>query len=199
MVRNKFYSIFLSFLTVFIFDVASQELPKVMYVNSRDGLNKRDVPSADGKKIGVLLHGERVVVYERSDDVIIDGITNCWYKISGNRGGWCWIFGGYLSDKMPVDADPILGRWNTDKGENFYWDFTPQHKIWSGKKETDIGIYGNWTLFENILTIDLIPTEFMSYSIEKIIIRITVIDNDNILFLYGDGSTEKLTRNDNII
>ena len=123
----------------------SQEFPRVMYVNSIEGSNLRNEPSLNGNKIGALLHGERILVYEWSNSVTINGISNFWYrtKRSGtNLSGW--VFGGYLSEDFPIDADVILGMWNTDQGERMYWYFRPNYKFNSGVKETDRGIYGDW-------------------------------------------------------
>jgi hypothetical protein len=196
MCKNRPSFIFLLLLNSAV-NIFSQELPMVMYVNTKDGLDQRDTPSLTGEKTGTLLYGESIIVYERGGNVTIDGITNYWYKTSG-RSGWCWIFGGYLSNEMPIDAEPVLGRWNTDRGDRLYWYFSPQHKIWSGRKETDVGFYGNWTLSGNVLTIDLIPTEFMTYESATISINITVIDKDNVLLLYNDGTVERLARNNSI-
>jgi hypothetical protein len=196
---NKSYIILIIFIINFVFNLFSQDLPKVMYVNSKEGLNQRTAPLLTAERVGTLLYGERIIVYERGDNITIDGITNFWYRTSKSFGGWCWVFGGYLSDEMPFDVEPVLGMWNTDKGNNLYWYFTPHHKVRSGRKETDIGIYGDWRLSGNILTIDLIPTETMTYNADTIIIEITIIDRNNILFLYRDGTVEKITRNNNII
>ena len=123
----------------------SQEFPRVMYVNSIEGLNLRNEPSLNGNKIGALLHGERILVYEWSNSVTINGISNFWYRTK--RSGtnlFGWVFGGYLSEDFPIDADVILGMWNTDQGKRMYWYFGPDYKFNSGVKETDRGIYGDW-------------------------------------------------------
>jgi hypothetical protein len=167
-----------------------------MYVNSKDGLNQRNAPDLAAEKAGTLLHGERIVVYEKSGNVTIDGITNCRYKTSKILDGHCWVFGGYLSDEMPLDAEPVLGMWDTDKDSNVYWDFTPRREVRSGKKETDIGIYGEWKLSGDTLIINLIPTEFTAYQNNELItIKINVIDKNTIVLTHSDGSVEKLTRN----
>jgi hypothetical protein len=199
MAMYKFYVISIAFFSIFALNLFSQDLPRVMYVNSKEGLNQRSAPLITAEKVGTLLYGERIIVYERSNNITIEGITNYWYRTSKSSGGWCWVFGGYLSDEMPIDVEPVLGRWNTDRGDNLYWYFTPQHKVSSGRKETDIGIYGNWKLSGNILTIDLIPTEFMTYDVDTIIIEISIVDKDTIIFLHNNGIIEKITRNNNII
>jgi len=46
--------------------------------------------------------------------------------------------------------------------------------------------------------LDVIPVEMMSYTARKIIIEITVIDKDNILFTYEDNTIERLSRSNSI-
>jgi hypothetical protein len=188
-----------------ITNIFSQDFPKVMYVNAIDGLHQWSFPQLSSEKTGTsLLYGERIVVYERSDYVTIDGITDYWYKtdrrIEGsNTGSFSWVFGGYLSDEMPINVEYVLGYWNTDMDNRNFWLFTPYNRFSSARKGgTDIGFFGNWTLSGNILTLDVIPVETMSYTAEKIIIEITVIDKDNILFTYEDNTIERLSRSNNL-
>jgi hypothetical protein len=100
---------------------------------------------------------------------------------------------------MPLDVELVLGYWDTDRDSRLYWLFTPDNRfrsLWKGP--TDHGIYGNWRLSGNILTLDVIPNEITSYNGEKtMIIEITIVDKDNILFTYKDGTVEKLTRSNN--
>jgi len=175
-------------------NVFTDELPSARYVTSKDGLNKREAASTLSEIIGTLLYGSRVVIYERSDDVdVVDGITDYWYKCHG--GGWFWVFGGYLSIAIPDDIDPILGYWNTDRGERYYWDFRPDHTVSSGRKETDTGWIGTWTLFENKLIIKTIPTEFNTGESQIFEIVLTVINRDRIFLEFTDGNGEFLDRN----
>jgi hypothetical protein len=189
---------------VSVINIFSQDFPRVMYVNTRDGLNQRSLPQLSSDRIGTLLYGERIVVYERSNGVTIDGITDYWYRtnrrINGsNIGGNSWVFGGYLSDEMPLNVEPVLGYWDTDMDSRNFWLFTPYNRFSSARKgPTDIGFYGNWMLSGNILTLDVIPVETMSYSARTITIQITVVDRDNILFTYEDGTIERLIRSNNL-
>ena len=183
------------------FYIFSQNFPLVMYVNTNDGLNQRKEPQLSSEKVGTLLYGERVILTERSTSVTIDGITDYWYKMYRQVPpfGWCWVFGGYLSNVIPLDVEPILGRWDTDRDNRNFWDFSPNHKFRSARKgPTDMGTYGNWTLVENILTLELIPVETMSYNYRLIKIELIVIDKDNIHFLHENGTVEKLIRNNNV-
>ena len=182
----------------------SQDFPLVMYVNARSGLNQRSSPQLSSDRIGTLLYGERIIVFERSNSVTIDGITDYWYRterrIDGsNRGGFSWVFGGYLSEEMPLDVEPVLGYWDTDVDNNRYWLFTPYNIFHSAAKGgRSFGFYGNWVFSENILTLSVIPVETSSYSGETtIIINVTVIDRINLIFTYADGTNEILTRSNN--
>ena len=195
-------TIFVFFITVA--NIFSQDFPRVMYVNTIDGLNQRSSPQLSSEKIGTLLHGERIVVYERSSNETIDGITDYWYRTNrridgSNVGGSSWVFGGYLSDEMPLNVESVLGYWDTDMDSRNFWLFTPYNKFSSARKGgTDLGFYGNWMLSENVLTLNVIPVETMSYSARTIIIEISVSDKGNIMFTYEDGTIEMLTRSNNL-
>jgi hypothetical protein len=186
--------------------IFSQDFPKVMYVYGINSLNQWSSPQLSSDGVGTLLYGERIVVYERGNNVTIDGITDYWYRterrIDGsNMGGFSWVFGGYLSAEMPLDVEPVLGYWDTDVDSRDFWLFTPYNNIFSSarKGSSDLGFYGNWILSGNKLILNIIPVETTSYSGERtIIIEITVVNRDNILFTYEDGRVEKLTRSNNL-
>jgi len=200
-IKNKLWMILCIFLSNIAF---ADELPSVRYVISKDGLNKREAASASSRKTGILLYGSRVIIHEKSNNMeTIDGITDYWYRC--NSGGWFWVFGGYLSTIIPPDTEPVLGYWNTDKEERYYWDFRPDHTVSSGKKETDTGWQGIWTLSGNHLTIITTPkfdydgTRVTQISeSETLEITITVINHDRILLNFTDRKRELLDRNNNI-
>ena len=181
-----------------IFIVYTEELPSVKYVISKNGLNQREAASSSSKKIGTLLYGSRIIVYEKSNSKdIINGITDFWYRC--HSGGWYWVFGGYLSNIMPCDTDPVLGYWNTNRGERFYWNFWPDNTVSTGIKETSGDWRGTWKLIGNKLIINIIPNEFSIREGETIEINITIIDQDKLFFKYSDGKEEILVRNNSII
>jgi len=113
--KYRIFSLFLAIMFWNAVSISSQEFPKVMYVNSKEGLIQRKSPSLNGERIGVFLHGERIIVYEKGDNITIDGISNFWYR-AHVYNGWGWVFGGYLSEELPIDVESILGTWNTDQG-----------------------------------------------------------------------------------
>jgi hypothetical protein len=173
----------------------ADEFPTIRYVNSKDGLNKRESPSVSSEKIGTLLHGTRVYVSGKSDSkVTIDGITDYWYRCSSN--GWFWVFGGYLSITMPNDTELVLGRWNTDREARDFWNFEPDHTARTGRKETEGDWRGSWTLSENKLTITKQATK--SRGSETLEIIVTIINRDRVILNFSDGTRETLDRNNNI-
>ncbi|MDR2972225.1 MAG: SH3 domain-containing protein [Bacteroidales bacterium] len=167
-----------------------------MYVNVIDGLYHRSSPQISSEKIGLLTFGEEITVFERSNIDTIDGITDYWYKTQPRVNGsskneWSWVFGGFLSDKMPFGVEPVFGYWDSDLGYNFYWFFSPRNFFYHGLKGPGlIRNGGNWELSGNILT--LIDPSHKMY----LITEITVIDRDNIIFTHSDGTVEKITRMD---
>jgi len=201
--KDIFLGVFCIFLLSAVMAFAD-DLPAVRYVASKEGLNRRESPSATSSKLGTLLHGSRVIAHERSNNLeTIDGITDYWYRctggISGGGGGFYWVFGGYLSTTMPEDTEPVLGYWNTDRGVRYYWDFTPDYTAGSGIKETGIGWQGPWKLSGNRLTVTRAPIEFHVGESGTIEIIITIIDRDKLIFTFPDGSREVLTRNNGLI
>jgi hypothetical protein len=88
----------------------SNALPKIMYVTSKEGLRMRSTPSINGKIVGTLQYGKRVIVKSKNGigtgDVIstIDGIYDYWYQLEKGN----WVFGGYLSEVLPPDVPMCL-------------------------------------------------------------------------------------------
>ncbi|GHV07208.1 hypothetical protein FACS189485_17130 [Spirochaetia bacterium] len=184
--------IILQILYIFLIaDLYSQELPKIMYIVSKDGLNLRGEPSTEGKKVITLLYGERIIVHEKTNIVTIDGITDYWYETNGWFGSG-YVFGGYLSENIPNDVDPILGSWiDVEIGDFFIWNFRPNKFVSAGYKDTDRGWYGRWNLNGDILTIETEDEDIKTTSKT----RIEVINNNRIILHYESGGTTVLTRN----
>jgi len=84
-------------------DQTKDELPKTMYVTSPDGLRGRTEPSLMGSVVKAFAYGQMIVVSEKSSTpTSIDGILDYWYLTSFS-GDDVWLFGGYLSDSLPVE------------------------------------------------------------------------------------------------
>jgi hypothetical protein len=74
-----------------------ENLNKIMYVNSPEGLRVRASPSINGDRIGLLDHLTEVrIIREDNDIVIIEGIEGKWVFIISPVGGW--VFSGFLED-----------------------------------------------------------------------------------------------------
>ena len=123
------------------------------------------------------------------------------------------FIGTIFSDELPNDVELIIGYWNTDRGENYYWLFSQDHTARSDRKETDIGWIGTWNLSEFIgeplfrlstgeiykLTIITIPTEFMTGESQTLEIIVHTINKNRIYLQFENGNGEFLDRNDNIL
>jgi hypothetical protein len=146
------------------------EFPKIMYVNSIEGLRVRTEPSIHENIDGVLLYGSRIIIQEKSDIVdTISEISAYWYKIGHyrNRDGWVsgWVFGGYISEELPSNLPIILGKWDNINSKiafdyfiesiSFLPDSEFRHTF---RKETSNGIWGSYNIEDNNITIfDLTP------------------------------------------
>jgi len=171
------------------------DLPKIMYVISKDGLNQRSRPSTQSIKMGTYLYGERIIVRERGKSETIDGITNYWYKTYGGSGE-CWVFGGYLAERLPRDLPVVLGVWDDVDNSRQYYSFRPDHRYAEGYKETDMGIWGKWELNGNTLTLTL--DSAMNYATidppDIVIVEVTIINGSNIILTWPNKERTKLTR-----
>jgi hypothetical protein len=176
-------------------DVNNIVFPKIVYVNHEEGLRKRSGASVYSNVVGLLLHGERIIIYTRTNNIeTIDGITDYWYSI--NYANDLWVFGGYLSEKLPSDLPIILGKWNNINSNNEIIEFKPSYDFSYGIKNTDNGAKGIWKLNENkiILNFLIIDIEIVDETIE---IELTVIDSDNIILKFPNKTVE-LKRDNNI-
>jgi len=206
-------SIFFAFLILPISGLSAQssDLPKMMFVDVQYGLTSYAEPTTDSTIIGAFLHGEGLLITERSGEQdTINGITDYWYRTVDaytryDKSQWeSWIFGGFLSDKTPADVPIILGRWE----EKNYGDpiriyiFEQYEKHWAmGGWEEKYGSYwedgGTWDLDGDILTLGEthfghhLPDEDDWHTYD---VRITVIDKNNIVFTFSSGNSVELVR-----
>jgi hypothetical protein len=111
---------FLFFCSAMALFSQTQEFPKTMYVTATNGLRQRLTPSTNGKVVGTFLYCEPIRVREKSKNTVtIDGITDHWYKVDckiyfgGKYVEYSYVFGGYVSDKLPSDAPvtKFAGSW----------------------------------------------------------------------------------------
>jgi hypothetical protein len=173
----------------------SNNFPKVVYVNNKEGITIYLEPSVNSEIIARYVHGERVIVYDRNDkQVTINGIRNYWFQVRGiidkkwyNRA---WIFGGYLTEQLPEDVPAIIGYWDVENRENYMFRFSANGDFVEGVKQSDMAVFGKWTLNENKLNI-----------IDErgnVIIDIVIINRNEIILNYTDGNKKILVRNFNV-
>jgi len=121
-------------------------------------------------------------------------MTAYWYRGNGFNGipddrvRDFWLFGGFLSPEIPDDVSPLLGHWNTDRGEWFVWDFWPNN-TGSFSIRNGHGILFNWTLIEDTLTLISIPT--YEFEESETMVAIVFVDNlSQISFTFVEGRLE---------
>ena len=89
-----------------LFAIGKEKPISVKYVSSKDGLNVRESPTLNSKKIAALIYASEVTVLETGTEETIDGIKGNWVKIKIPKLSWSqkdlsgWVFGGYLSEKL---------------------------------------------------------------------------------------------------
>jgi hypothetical protein len=180
----------------------SSDFPKIMYVNSLDGLRVRAATSLDSARIGAYLHGERIIVYERNDTPVnIDGITDYWYQthrvyyFGGKYYNTAWVFGGYLSESLPLDVPVFLGLWEEENNNHHVYYFSPTTVYKEGIKGSEWFNDGTWKLNENTL---VLITNFGAYEkLDNPIIEefyIAVDNRNHITLQYPDGKLINLMR-----
>jgi len=195
------------FLTVVFLQAQEYELPRVMFVNAPLGLRAREEPNLNSQRLGVLAHGERVVIVEFSEHTeTIDGITNHWYKVKkhlrldGYSYLYVWVFGGYVIDEVPLDIPTLFGRWSYKDERFMYMDFQPNGRFADGLEETSAVSFGTWTLEGDVLTLSYIRqvdideyTTIFEHGWTDIII-LEIIDRNNINLIYPNNSVRRLGR-----
>lgn len=84
-----------------------------MYVNSEEGLKVRDYPSLKSNRLCGLPYRLPVKVVAIGKEETIDGIKAPWveiliprYEWKGDNPEYGWVFGGYLSNKIPLFIQP---------------------------------------------------------------------------------------------
>jgi hypothetical protein len=185
-----------------------ENVPKIMYVISKEGLNKRSEPSINGNITGVLLYGERVVTHEKSETVdTINGITSYWYRVRYHANKNEWIFGGYISENLPSDLPIIIGKWDNINSEiefgyfiesfTFHPNYDYNHAL---RKETSNVEWGNWELNGDIITVNNLKhgLDFFGAKKETENIQLEIIDSENIMLKFANNKTVELRRSDDI-
>ncbi|MDR0321798.1 MAG: SH3 domain-containing protein [Treponema sp.] len=175
-----------------------QDFPKLMYVTSREGFITRSRPSLSGDLRKTLSYGEMVQVFLKQNDLdTIDGVDDYWYAIGYYRSSRSWIYGRYLSEELPEDLPVIIGRWDDVDNERQYYDFSIDNSYGEGYKDTDIGVWGTWSLDGNtlMLTLDSAMNYVTIDPPDIDYVQINIIDRNNINLQFSNNEIVKLTRN----
>jgi hypothetical protein len=161
---------------------------KIKYVNSPKGLNLRSAADINSDKIMTVPNKSVVKIVDIDKNlIIIDDIQNNWYFINYN-GTTGWLFGGYLSDNLPLDLPVIIGTWININHSGIQFRFNSDYTYELFEVN---GFYGgNWRLSNNMLTLEENYREgsdggglkMVEKDTEYYNISITIIDRDNITF-----------------
>jgi len=140
--KNKvlFLSIIFCFFIISAFIVNSQEnINESRWVTADTGLNMRDAPKLNAKKIGLIPCGEQVLLIEETGRLItISGATGRWSKIKW-KGRIGWVFGAFLTNKYIKDhtGDTTIqsgGEITVEKGTEIL-------RVAWGSGEGELGFY----------------------------------------------------------
>lgn len=150
---NIFFSLLL--FTNVLFAIGKEKPNSVKYVSSKDGLNVRESPTLNSKKIAVLIYASEVTVLETGTEETIDGIKGNWVKIKIPKLSWSqkdlsgWVFGGYLSEKLD---EPYIIRYKKFKElDETYNDYNLKYLIDSPSKVLLVEKKGKEVFRKNIL------------------------------------------------
>jgi uncharacterized protein YgiM (DUF1202 family) len=100
------------------------------WVTADVGLNMRDAPNLNAKKIGLIPYGEQVLLVEETGNrITISGATGKWSKITW-KGKTGWVFGGFLAvDETTGETSGGSGQsadintWKTYTNEKYGYSF----------------------------------------------------------------------------
>jgi len=173
----------------------------VMRVNSPEGLNVRNAPDINAKKINLLPNLTDVLIIDEDVMVKIDGIDGKWVQILLPIKGW--VFSGYLAEKQHEDLpmkEILIGPWriidqNEDYNENslFFtvFHFMEDGRFVYGQYATGFGFFGTWKIIDDE-SIELYGTWSAETFTEedwnfetKYLRNIKYIDNDIVTFHDG--------------
>jgi hypothetical protein len=177
-------------------NIYNEFISKTMYVNSKEGLRKRDEPSVNGNVLGTLSYGEKVIIDKISKITdTIDNITDYWYGIENDND--TWIFGGYLSEIFPNDAFDILGMWESKSYSREVIEFKSNYEYGDFYKESSMGVWGTYEINENKINVHLTQGgDDHDFATLDIIVEIifTIIDNNNVVLKFSDNRTSEFKR-----
>ena len=174
-----------------------------MFVTAEAGLRIRSEPSIQGDITGLLLHGSRIIINEKSETIdTIGDISSYWFRINDYRftDGWAsgWVFGGFISENLPENLPIILGLWD-DINSPFVWnlyfrvgyEFKPNYEFNFFIKETGHVIRGSWEINNDIIRIFNIQYNQGHISVDytEEFIQLEIIDNENIVLIFQNNTS----------
>jgi hypothetical protein len=170
---------------------------KIMFVAVREGAVARESSNINSREIATLLFGQRIVVDEQGPRATINGITGYWYKIDR---WYChsrktvysnfWIFGGYLSEELPLDAPVILGRWYYVSESGWAYTFDPDGGYTGGRDHSTEFVRGVWNLNGNVITITFDEDYIEEGGIKTVTGILTEINRNNIILEFPNDRVE---------
>lgn len=181
-----------------------------MYVDSEDGLRVRDFPSLKSARLCALPHRLPVKVVALGAEATIDGITAPWveiliprYEWQGEEPEYGWVFGGYLSEELPIFQPPknaseleqYLGfietfdEYENKSGQYYKFIIYESGSYWRGKNGSPkIGVGGKWNVISNNKIL-FFPDYFYGDDDDKR--TLTFVFEDDGSFHYSNGKVTK--------
>ncbi len=103
---------FIIFISSTLIINSQENINESRWVTADVGLNMRDSPNLNAKKIGLIPYGEQVLLIEETGKLIaISGVTGKWSKIKW-KGKMGWVFGAYLT------GNKITGETSDNSGQS---------------------------------------------------------------------------------
>jgi hypothetical protein len=196
-----------------------EDLNKIMYVNSPEGLRVRNLPSINGDRIGLLDYFTEVKIIKEDNDIVsIEGIEGKWVNIITPIEGW--IFDGFLENEEQYKnsfnktiEEKIIGDWRVLKGTSEDDDetslffsiliFKEDGSFLCGPYGTGVGWGGEWRVDNGIIRLrgrgrsDSDSDEEIEKTVfeTKYFTDIKILNDDNITLYNGlDDVFQKLRK-----
>jgi hypothetical protein len=88
---------------VFIFGINSVFAGEIRYATAESGLELRDSPSRNGKKISLLMRNTRMTVLDVSgNEETAEGKKSRWFRVKTSADQTGWVFGGFTVGEQDI-------------------------------------------------------------------------------------------------
>ncbi|MDR2553230.1 MAG: SH3 domain-containing protein [Treponema sp.] len=122
-----------------------------LYVNVSEGVNLREEPDAQSKKVDTLELFTPLRVLQRGNRrVTIGGQSGTWIRVQTGDGKTGWVFGGFLSE-TPDYAAGLAGSWWLD---NYYFKLRENGTFTFGLYNGGLSGAGDWSVEGQTVAID---------------------------------------------